>query len=301
MSPRSWFVPVQLSLAVALCTLNPSPALAQATVAAPPTVTEPAFEYKAPPEKWEDQSVWKANVQGGLLWVSGNADSIGGSIAGNVSYRHKFDEFGLVLRAAYAESGISAVTGGPVTSHSVSAENWLARLRYDRFFDRDNSVYASIAANGDKLAGIAYRIEPQIGYSHKFVADKQQQLRGEIGLDYMYDRYLAGAVPIEDYYYSLRVYGYYENKVTALATFSEGLEYLQAFAGGATGASVDVAKHFLINSVTSFSSTFATNYALKVNYILHFNNDPPPRPPPNTGVFGTYDGTLEIVLAVTIL
>ena len=59
MSPRSWFVPVQLSLAVALCTLNPSPALAQATVAAPPMVTEPAFAYKAPPEKWEDQSVWK--------------------------------------------------------------------------------------------------------------------------------------------------------------------------------------------------------------------------------------------------
>ena len=241
-------------------------------------------------------------MQAGLLWVSGNAESFGGSIAGNVSYRHKFDEFGFGatrgLRRLLNQRG-SRVAPSPATT--LSAQKLVGQLRYDRFFDEDDSMYASFQAMGDKLAGIAYRLEPQIGYAHKFLADKQQTIRGEIGLDYMYDRYLANAVPIEDYYYSVRVFGYYENKITPLATFSEGLEYLQAFAGGATGASVNVGQHFLINSVTSFSSTFATNYALKVNYILHFNNDPAPRPPPNTGVFGTYDGTLEVVLAVTII
>jgi putative salt-induced outer membrane protein YdiY len=301
MSSRSWLVVVPLIPAFAFCTVAPSKARAQSAVAAPPAVTEPAFEYRAPPEKWEDQTVWKANVQLGFLWVSGNAESVGGSLAAKVSYRHKFDELELVLRAAYANAGITEVTGGPITGHVTSAENWLARLRYDRFFDQDNSVYASFQANGDRLAGIAYRLEPQAGYSHKFVADKKQTLRGEVGLDYQYERYLANTVPIDAQFYSLRVYGYYENKFTPLATFSEGLEYVQALAGSATSSGSSATNHFLINSVTSFSSTFATNYALKVNYILRFNHDPPPRPPPNTGTFGTYDGTLELVLAITLI
>jgi len=285
MSSRLWFA---LSGA-SLLGLIPAVALSQA---APPAEPPPTFEYHAPPENWSDQSVWKSNIQGGFLYVSGNAQSIGGSLAGLVSYRHKLDQLELVFRGAYAYSGTSSVVGGPVDGHVTAAENWLGRLRYDRFFDQANSVYAVYQMNGDRLAGIAYRIEPQVGYSHKFIADKQQTLRADLGLDYSYERYLAGTDPISRDFYSVRLYGYYENKFTPLASFSEGLEMLEA---------VNVPSRFLLNSVTSISSTLATNWALKVSYILHFNNDPPPRPAPNTGVFGTYDGTLEIVLAVTIL
>jgi putative salt-induced outer membrane protein YdiY len=266
-----------------LSTLLPLRALSQE---APPT-----FEYKAPPEKFGDETVWKSNVQAGLLYVSGNAETIGGSIAGMVSYRHKFDQLELVLRAAYAYSGTTSEVGGPVDGHVTSAENWLGRLRYDRFFDDENSVYVAYQMNGDRLAGIAYRIEPQVGFAHRFIADKQQTLRGEVGLDYMYERYLAGAVPLDDQFYSVRLYGFYENKFNALASFSQSLELLEA---------VNVPQHFLLNSVTTFTSTITTTWALKVSYILHLNCDPPPRPPPNTGTFGVYDGTLELVLALTI-
>jgi putative salt-induced outer membrane protein YdiY len=294
MSLRSWLAKAWSLLGIALWFFASATAHAQATVATAPPVNATAYEYRAPPEKWEDQTVWKANIQAGLLWVSGNAESFGGSIAGKVSYRHKFDELELIFRAAYASSGVTDVTGGPITGHVTSAENWLARLRYDRYFDEDNAVYASFQASGDRLAGIAYRLEPQVGYSHKFVSDKTQTLRGEAGLDYRYDRYLANTVPIDDQFWSIRLYAYYENKFTPLATFSEGLEYLQA---------VNNPQPVLLNSVTSFSSTFATNYALKVSYILHYNSSPPPRPAPNPAgsTFGVYDGTLELVLAVTII
>jgi putative salt-induced outer membrane protein YdiY len=279
MSPRSWFA----LLGASLFTWVPSSARSQE----PP----PTFVYQTPPEKFADETVWKANVQAGFLYVSGNAETIGGSFAGTVSYRHKFDQLELTLRTAYAYSGTSSVTGGPIDGHVTSAENWLGRLRYDRFFDERNSVYAAYQMNGDRLAGIAYRIEPQVGFAHRFIADKQQTLRGEAGFDYMYERYLAGSVPIDNQFYSIRLYGFYENKFNALASFSEGVELLEA---------LNTPEHFLLNSVTSLTSTITSSWALKVSYILHLNFDPPNRPPPNVGTFGVYDGTLEVVLALTI-
>ena len=74
-------------------------------------------------------------------------------------------------------------------------------------------------------------------------------------------------------YHSGRLFGYYENKFTAWASFSEGLEFLQAF-NDANGTRV--------NSITSLSSQIWKNIALKVNFTVHFNNDPALRPTPTT-------------------
>jgi len=72
---------------------------------------------------------------------------------------------------------------------------------------------------------------------------------------------------------------------------------------------------FRLNSITTLSSQIYKNVALKVNFTLHFNNDPPLRPTPTSGIdpstpfiypddqahFGKVDTQLDVVLAVTFL
>ena len=70
-------------------------------------------------------------------------------------------------------------------------------------------------------------------------------------------------------YHSGRLFGYYENKSTPWASFTEGLEVLEAF-NDLVG--------FRLNSVTTLLSQIYKNIALKVNFTLHFNNDPALRP-----------------------
>jgi len=255
---------------------------------------DPKFDYAAKPEikEGEPEELWKANVQFGLTWLSGNADSIGFTGTGLVAYRSHDDQIQLFGNGAYGKGGTSSVPGGPIDGHVVIADNWLGRLRYDRYFAEVNSVFASYQMNGDQLAGLDYRIEPQIGYARLLVNEKEQKFRGEIGYDFSYERYLAGVVPDSATFNSVRLFFYYENQFTPLASFSEGLEGLAAF---------NDASHWRVNSLTSLSSTIAKNYALKLNLTINYNHDPPARVPPNTGTFGRFDSMLAVVLAITIL
>ena len=52
----------------------------------------------------------------------------------------------------------------------------------------------------------------------------------------------------------------------------------------------------------SLSSTIAKHVAMKLNFTLKYNADPPFRPAPNQDLqFGPLDTTLEAVVAVTFL
>jgi putative salt-induced outer membrane protein len=131
-----------------------------------------------------------------------------------------------------------------------------------------------------------------VGFAHIFFKSPHQLFRGELGFDFTYDRFLPGAMPIDALFYSGRGFVYYENKFTPYASFTEGVELLEA---------LNKLEHFRLNSITSLSSTISTRVSLKLNFTLKYNNDPPPRPPPNLGTFGPLDTTLEAVCAITLL
>jgi hypothetical protein len=189
-----------------------------------------------------------------------------------------------------------------------SASNWLARVRYDRYFLEKNTAYASLQTSGDIYAGILYRIEPQLGYARLFWKSVHQELRGELGVDYIYERYYqpqkpmtTGCLspgPVEACLISGRLFLFYENKFTPYASFSEGLEYLQPF---------NRPDFLRLSSITSLSSTISKRVALKLSFTLKYNNHPPDRPAPNADALGNpipferVDTILEAVLAVTLL
>jgi len=285
-------------------------------LALPAYADDPKYEYHdpanpTPPQPTTGHISWKANMTFGLVYVAGNAQSLGLSGTGLVSARRYHNEFTLSGGGAYVVTGVSKYgMGGPITDTTVSAANWGVKGRYDRYFLEKNTAYVSFQSSGDRPAGFIYRLEPQVGYARLFFKSPHQLLRGEIGYDYTYEHRVPQPMGAERnvQYHSGRLFGYYENKFTQYASFSEGLELLEAF------NSLD---SFRVNSVTSLSSQIYKNIALKVNFTLHFNNTPALRPSPTnidpaTGVvyppymgddayFQKVDTQLDVVVAVTFL
>jgi putative salt-induced outer membrane protein YdiY len=285
--------------------------------ALPARADEPKFEYKdltKPPAPAAAEApkptVWHANLTLGLVWVAGNAQSLGLSGTGLAGVRHYDNEFTLAGGGAYVLSGVSKYgKGGPNTGSTTSAANWFGKARYDRYFLEKNTAFISYQMSGDKPAGYLYRIEPQAGYARLFWKSPRQIFRGEVGYDYTFEHRVVQPMgaPRDVQYHSARVFAYYENKFTPYASFSEGLEMLEAFNHFAG---------FRLNSLTSLTSQLYKNLALKVNFTLHFNNDPALRPapteidpatnmiyvlPPDQAHFDKVDTQLDVVLAVTFL
>jgi putative salt-induced outer membrane protein YdiY len=277
---------------------------------------DPKYEYKDPTKATVDvkkPTLWKANMTLGLTWIDGNAQSVGFSATGSASMKHWNNELSLNVGGAYVYAGTSKYgPGGPVTDKQQAAGNWLFRLRYDRYFLVKNTVFAYFQASGDDFAGYEHRLEAQVGYARLFWQSVHQTFRGEIGFDYMHEYRVQPASCTERPcrifdYYNGRLFLFYENKFTPWASFSEGLELLEAF---------NRPEAFRLNSLTTLSSMIAKNFALKVNFKLMFNNDPPSRPAPkgidpatmmpfvytaDQAHFDKVDTQLDVVLAVTFL
>lgn len=287
-------------------------AVVVACAALPAHADEPKYEYKdvtKPPEPAK-VTTWRANMTLGLVWVAGNAQSLGLSGTGLVGMRHVNDELSLTGGGAYVLSGVSKYgKGGPITSTDTSAENWNIKARYDRYFLTKNTAFVSFMSAGDRPAGFIYRLEPQAGYARLFWNSVHQMFRGEIGYDYTFEHRVLQPMgaPRDVDYHSGRLFLYYENKFTPLATFTEGIEMLEAF---------NHLQGFRINSLTTLSTQIYKNLSLKVNFTLHFNNDPALRPapteidpttgmtfvlPPDQTYFEKVDTQLDVVLAVTFL
>ena len=204
--------------------------------AVPARAADPVYEYKdptaVPPPPPVHLTSWKANMTFGLVYVAGNAESLGLSGTGLVSARRGNNEWTLTGGGAYVLSGVSALgPGGPITDEQPSAANWFVKGRYDRYFFEKNTVYLSFQGSGDRPAGFIYRVEPQVGYARLFFKSAHQLVRGELGYDYTFEhRVLQPAGAERDVqYHSGRVLLYYENKFTPYASFTEGLEMLEAF------------------------------------------------------------------------
>ena len=168
---------------------------------------DPKYEYREPEKPAEKPWVYKANAQLGVTWVQGNSESLGFTANALGGVKHYNNAVELFVQGAYAKAGVSSLgTGGPIDQEKVAARNWLVRGRYDRYFLERNTVFGSLVVSGDELAGYVYRVEPQVGYSRLFVKNDVNLLRGEIGYDYTFERYVEGVTPSHADFHSLRAF-----------------------------------------------------------------------------------------------
>ena len=68
-----------------------------------------------------------------------------------------------------------------------TANNWLLKLRYDRFFAESNSAFLSARVGRDEPAGKDLIAGGQAGYSRRLYKDDVHELVGEIGYDFTYE------------------------------------------------------------------------------------------------------------------
>ena len=145
---------------------------------------------------------WAASVQAGFGMTTGNAQAI--NLSGPATW----------ATASRRTTGSSSTPASPSsaapcsrrstpTADGVISPNevfditqtvssaWFTKLRYDHFFDL-NAIYVFTTAGGDVPAGKQFVYSAQVGYSRALWKTATNELVGEAGLDYTYQRYVVG-------------------------------------------------------------------------------------------------------------
>ena len=113
--------------------------------------------------------------------TTGNAQTTGTSVAGNLSRKEGNNKLAIDAGAAYGRSNVVTpiFMTDPVTNMTTTTingigrtnietnNNWFTKGRYDRFFTPNNSAYVSAQAAGDEVAGKTFFGGGQIGYSRQ--------------------------------------------------------------------------------------------------------------------------------------
>ncbi len=178
-------------VAVAVLLLS-MPAFAQPT---------PKFEAAAAPsDDGKPHVEWAAQVKGGLLLTSGNAQSTNGNLTLNVSRRAGDNRLAIDGMAAYGESNNRVIAPMPMSAADVTREEvpvtnmMLARGRYDRFLTARNALYLLGQVGRDKIAAKKLFGGAQAGYSRLLIANESHEVVSEIGYDFSYESYTAAGV-----------------------------------------------------------------------------------------------------------
>jgi putative salt-induced outer membrane protein len=152
----------------------------------------------------------------------------------------------------------------------VNAESYFTdlRLQYDI-----NERFYSYGIGGwlkDRFAGFdsRYYIGPGVGY--RFFGGPKHFLAGEAGVNYAHEELTDDST---NDFLEGRLFGKYEYAFTEKNKFSQSLEYLQGF---------DDLDHYKINSETALIAALNSYLALKISYIINYNNQPSSDTPDRT-------------------
>jgi hypothetical protein len=154
------------------------------------------FEYGKYDEVKDVKKVeWNATAEAGLVFTTGNSESVSG--AGGIKASRKTGRNKLTLEgsAAYAKSGLWILfdqNGNGliddnteiISAETVTAETLAAKLRYDRFLTDLNSLFIAGLASRDTPAGKEAVWGGQVGYSRSLYKSKTALTLGEFGYDY---------------------------------------------------------------------------------------------------------------------
>lgn len=203
-----------------------------------------------------------------LVNTTGNTDSL--SLAGTNDMKYKFSKNwtgSWVVGAIYNE-----------TSGVKEAERYFTDLRADYTINERWYAYGLGGWLRDEFAGFDNRIFIGPGVGYKFLIGPRHFLTGEGGVNYAYEDYTDPAEGNNEFPEG-RLFGLYEWAFTDKTKFSQGLEYLQSFQDIGT---------WKLNSDTSLTVAMTETIALKVSYLIFYNNEPRPSTLDNTDtIFAT--------------
>ena len=271
---------------------------------AKPDEVKPTVTITAPPPPPPPAVEWKAQVKGGFLMTTGNAQTTGTSATGNLSRKEGNNRLTIDAGAAYGRSNVVTPTfmTDPVTNMATTTingitrtsietnNNWFTKGRYDRFFTANNSGYVSAQAAGDKVAGKTFFGGGQIGYSRQVYKSEMHLLVAELGYDLSYERYVQNPGTTHDpvTVHSARLFVGETLTLTKATGITAGVEALfnlnkegsaLKYPSGTVG--VDSFEDTRVNGKLSLTTTLYKRLGISFGFLIRYDQNPAPLPIPS--------------------
>ncbi len=172
----------------------------------------------------------------------------------------------LKLEATRKREGHDRITlkAGGLYSRSESsntAESANASGQYDYFYNEHTYSLYSLLAEHDAFAGFDYRITGRLGGGHRFIHGDNDQLEGEVGLDYVHEY----AHPNTDNFLVTRLYGKWVHTFREGLVFTQEVEFLE---------SVNNHSDLRTNTLTALEVSLSKHLSLKTSVTMNYDTDP---------------------------
>jgi putative salt-induced outer membrane protein YdiY len=243
---------------------------------------DPAYDGTKDTVEEAEKPLTKLSAELGAAFTSGNAFSLAGSGALKGSHAWKSNQFtfgfGVNLNFVRLDEdgdGTVADENGPL---QIASERITGGLRYDRFFGERNALFVSANEERDRLAGLLWRFNEQIGYRRVLVANDKTDLDFEIGLAYTQenlatstsdDGTVSNGAILDNQFLAARVFLGFEHRFNEAVAIGDDLEFFQNLTGFNT-IGVDAR----INNTFYISAKLSDRFGLKITHRLAFDNAP---------------------------
>jgi putative salt-induced outer membrane protein YdiY len=264
-------------------------------LATPAWADDPKFTYGTQ-EDTKGKVIWKSAVQAGLVLNTGNANSFAFTAGGTASMLDGWNRLQLDVNGSYArataisaaDTNMSGFIDPNEISHttSTSAELWNLKLRYDRFLSKNNSIYATAFASGNRPAGIIVATGAQVGYSRQLIKTDMHLLVAELGYDFTFqDNVTPNTLNLD--IHSLRMFAGYTitlSKEVGIQTGVEILGNLNSLPGYTPNTTVGAFGNTRVNANAALNARIWKNIGFQVSFLARYTNNPAPLP--NFGTLG---------------
>ena len=250
--------------------------------------TNPTFDF-AKPASDVKVVIWKASAQGGVLYTTGNSNSLTVSGAINTSRDDGKNRVQLDANVAYARSSVDAAVdannnrvvdpGEIITVTSTTAQLYAGKLRYDRFFTDHNSGYLAASALSNTPAGKQLVAGGQAGYSRLLLKSPTNEIVTEIGYDLSYREPVSGA---SLFIHSLRLFTGLTSNLTPdtnVGLSVECLFNLNSETNPQGGADIGAFGDIRVNAKASLTTVLYKNISGRVGFTLRYDEAPTAKPP----------------------
>lgn len=221
-----------------------------------------------------------ASASAGGMFTTGNTKTQALTLNGVFDMRRGMNGFGAALLGNYGSSKLPGATDSQTT-----AENFQARLRYDRYLTERFALFLQLTERYDRFQGIASRTNVDPGAKYIFWLPENSAFWGELGYDFQHDiRTASGrnthredgswdqSIPQLDKTlndHSARAFLGFRHAFNKEVTFSTGLEYLQSLVETSLGK-----QNSRVNFDANLAAKLYGGLALGVGFTARYDRIP---------------------------
>ncbi len=152
------------------------------------------------------------------------------------------------------------------TDGTESTSLWKAGARVDRELSQRLAVYGFVGWERNKFAGISRRFEEGVGLAYKVLTGPKSVLDFEAGVSLNQQRSTLAGIP-EDKFAAGRAAGLFRYNLSESAFLTQLVEFLP---------NLEESDDYRVNSETALVASLSKSIALKLGYVVRFDNLPEP-------------------------